>query len=232
MSTRNLQLDRIIVLTEDRSSVPILRSIFRQILAAAGLSCPVENYFHRGRGYLPQDWSAPPRLRAASLLELLPAKIRAYERVLKEENSLLAVVLDADDTPVDELFKPLAQCFQKFAPDLVRLIGIAVEEFEAWLLGDPEAVLAAYPDADRKELKRYPQDQIVGTWEWLARVILHRPLEDRKDRAYALIGAYKLEWAERIAPELDIRRNHSPSLQKFCEQFEHCLALLSERQDV
>ena len=48
---------------------------------------------------------------------------------------------------------------------------IAIEEGEAWLLGDYQAVEAAYPSVDWNVLRGYRNDEICGTWERLARRI-------------------------------------------------------------
>ena len=43
----------------------------------------------------------------------------------------------------------------------------AIEESEAWLLGDREALIAAYPDINLEILDTYVQDSQCGTWELL-----------------------------------------------------------------
>lgn len=42
---------------------------------------------------------------------------------------------------------------------------------EAWLLGDEKAIEEAYPQAKMPLLRKYVQDSIVGTWEYLADVV-------------------------------------------------------------
>lgn len=42
---------------------------------------------------------------------------------------------------------------------------IAIEEMEAWLLGDEKAIEEAYPQAKMPLLRKYVHDSIVGTWE-------------------------------------------------------------------
>lgn len=203
--------------------MPVLRRIFKELIDFYQLYLKVEIFFHRGKGSLPKDLSERPRPQARSLLELLPAKLRAYAQSSNPSTTCLVVSLDADDDEVDKLYGQLAHCFDVFSPGFFRVIGIATEEFEAWLLGDPKAVLRAYPDCDKKLLYKYPQDEIIGTWEYLAKVILHRAVSSRDSDDYYYIGAYKMEWSERIGRELELIENRSPSLQKFVEQIVYCL---------
>ena len=103
------------------------------------------------------------------------------------------------------------------------VIGIAVEELEAWLLGDRAAVLAAYPDINTKELDAYEQDSVVGTWEVLASAILGKRAIRLIKAGYPAVGSYKHKWAEAIAPHLDAKRNISPSFRSFYEYLLKCL---------
>lgn len=57
---------------------------------------------------------------------------------------------------------------------------IAVEEMEAWLMGDREALLCAYPKAKESVLKEYKQDSICGTWEVLANAVYKCGLKKMK----------------------------------------------------
>ena len=103
------------------------------------------------------------------MLELLPAKCRAYEKAGGVD--VLVVVIDADHDDPSWLYRSLEMTVRQFAPSISFVFGIAVEEMESWLLGDKEAVLAAYPKADQKVIDRYEQDSLVGTWEVLCRAI-------------------------------------------------------------
>ena len=74
---------------------------------------------------------------------------------------------------------------------------IAIEEMEAWLLGDSEALLTAYPTAKRQLLQRYIQDSIIGTWEYLADIVYKGGLQTLKRdvSSYYEIGMFKCECA-------------------------------------
>ena len=58
----------------------------------------------------------------------------------------------------------LQECRQK--PRV--LFRFAIEEMEAWLLGDRQAILKEFPRAKVHVLDSYLQDSICGTWEVLA----------------------------------------------------------------
>jgi len=67
-------------------------------------------------------------------------------------------------------------------------------------------------------LKSYVNDSICGTWELLADAIYpggHKTLENKK-----MVGAEKLQWAEKIAPQMDVERNYSPSFNNFRTKLE------------
>ena len=99
---------------------------------------------------------------------------------------------------------PAAQSFRV-------LTRLAISELEAWLLGDREAIKAAYPRVYAhhfKGLNRDP-DAITNTWETLHRVL--------QKGGYYLTTKAKVEWSENIAQYPNPARNTSPSFRYFCE---------------
>lgn len=107
------------------------------------------------------------------------------------------------------------------------IFGIAIKEMEAWLLGDVEAIKAAYPYAKINALRGYEQDGICETWEVLANVVYPKGLKELKKKAgagYAEIGKAKAEWADLIGKEIDLRRNTSPSFHRFVSELEDCIS--------
>jgi hypothetical protein len=152
---------------------------------------------------------------AQGLLDLLPAKLRAYSEVLDPTSNLVVVLMDSDEADPADLRSDLERLCARSAPGLRCVVGLSTEEMEAWLLGDPQALLAAYPDADRTALSAYRQDSVCGTWEWMARVILKNRATALIREGYPLVGIRKREWADRISPHLDPSRNRSPSFRRF-----------------
>ncbi len=94
---------------------------------------------------------------------------------------------------------------------------IAIEEMEAWLLGDTKALAEAYPRAKQKMLKEYKQDSIIGTWEYLADVVYPGGLAALRKNAssYYEIGKFKCDCARNIGMYMNIRENASPSFNYF-----------------
>ena len=102
---------------------------------------------------------------------------------------------------------------------------IAVEEMEAWLLGDREAIQQAYGKiADRIAGKYagYRQDSIGGTWEFLADMLTKGGMTAfRKKNPTAMdVGICKSQWAENIGKYMSIRDNVSPSFQYFIRELD------------
>ena len=95
---------------------------------------------------------------------------------------------------------------------------IAIEEGEAWLLGDRPAVVDAYPSADGNALRNYRNDDICGTWELLADAVYRGGAEALKRSGWRAVGREKAAWAKRIAQRMDVERNASPSFQYFRER--------------
>jgi len=99
---------------------------------------------------------------------------------------------------------------------------IAIEEMEAWLLGDNEALIKAFPSTRRQALQNYKQDSIVGTWESLADAIYKGGVLKLKKEAnsYFEIGKLKCLWAREIGVYMDIRNNNSPSFRYFVSKLD------------
>jgi hypothetical protein len=110
---------------------------------------------------------------------------------------------------------PLVTIADRCHPRPRLLVRIAIEEVEAWLLGDRDAVLAAYPRANRRVFGDYEQDSICATWELLADAIHAGGATDLKNKGWPAPGQAKSEWARRIAPHMDVEANRSPSFAAF-----------------
>lgn len=100
---------------------------------------------------------------------------------------------------------------------LLTDLPMYLKGMEAWLLGDSDALLTAYPMAKRQFLQKYTQDSIVGTWEYLADIVYKGGLQALRKNAssYYEIGMFKCECARNIGVLLDIRKNASPSFNYF-----------------
>lgn len=208
---------KIEVLTEDRSSAVMIKNLIRKIIKSRPIDCPIYVRPHRGRGDFPLNLSKRPDPNTASLLDLLPAKLRAYDKIYAGTDLILIVLMDADYHAPELLSDQLKSICNKYAPGVRSIIGLCVEETEAWLLGDTQAILEAYPEADQTLLNEYIQDSVCGTWEVLCRAILKNHAERVIRIGYPAIGQYKNEWASRISDFMSPEINQSPSFLKFRE---------------
>jgi hypothetical protein len=98
---------------------------------------------------------------------------------------------------------------------------IAIEEMEAWLLGDVSALQKAFPKYDKFKYDTYKQDSIIGTWEKLADITLPIDTARRlKKEPFFVIGRQKSDWAKKIGAYMDIHNNASPSFNCFKNKLE------------
>ena len=148
------------------------------------------------------------------LLAQLPRLLRGYGRSLWKDSALI-VVVDLDSRDCVAFRRELLDVLDSCEPRPTALFRIAIEESEAWLLGDRSAVLAAYPRARGAVLDNYVPDSICGTWEVLADAVHPGGSRALRKAGWHAVGAAKHEWAKRISPHVDIARNRSMSFQTF-----------------
>ncbi len=174
---------------------------------------------YRGVGRIPRNLQSGTDAGERILLDQLPRLLRGYGRTFAgyPSNHPAAVILvcDLDDkclkTFRQELFAVLNAC----NPKPTTRFCIAVEEGEAWLLGDMPAIKAAYPKARDNVLNGYKNDAICGTWELMADAVFIKGSEALKRRGWRAVGREKSTWAENVSPHMDVDANASPSFQYF-----------------
>jgi len=158
------------------------------------------------------------------LLNRLPGRLRNYARLLPANPDLRVVVMmdaDADcrqrKITLEQLVaaaglvtKTTASVGQTFQ----IITRLAVSELEAWFLGDPAAVQAAYRRVHANHFKGiHPvPDEIPNAWETLWRILQRANLYPT--------GKAKVEWARTITPHLEPGRNASASFRYFCQGLE------------
>ena len=94
---------KIEILTEDKSGSVVVERAARSICEGVGVNADIKVRPHRGCGALPKEPDSKPLPFASSLLELLPAKCRAYNNIFGGGEFVLVVVMDSDDKDPDEL---------------------------------------------------------------------------------------------------------------------------------
>lgn len=154
------------------------------------------------------------------LLNDLATYLRGFQRSLQGLDAIQVIVLDNDDHDPGIFLKELEEVAKKNSISMDHLFCLAVEEVEAWLLGDEMAIQKAYPAYKKNVLHSYEQDEICGTWELLADVIFKGGIREirRRKMSYMEIGKLKSEWADRIGEYMDFSENKSPSFRGFYEE--------------
>lgn len=160
---------------------------------------------HQGKGTLPQNLDARPDPRHRGLLDLLPATLRAYASTPSMADDGVLVLVDADTADYAALESRLIEFAARQRP-LRVVVRFAVEELEAFYLGDLRALKAAFPRADMAKARAYQPDSIVGTAELFDEII-----DDG--------GLRKVVWAERMGAHLTTRpaKSRSPSFRALCK---------------
>ena len=212
------------ILTEDSSTHRLLQYLLPQLLGPGGGPHTRRCHAYRGIGHL------PPRLAGVSdpsrriLLERLPGILRAHARTQGIDS--VVIILDADDRDCTAFLAELKAVADACHASHLAMFRLAIEETEAWYLGDREALEKAYPKAKRRVLNGYVQDSVCGTWELLADALYPGGRQALRKPGAPRPGDLKHEWANRIGPFLDPDRNLSPSFGKLRDGLRRLVGLL------
>ncbi|PIR39237.1 MAG: hypothetical protein COV35_01605 [Alphaproteobacteria bacterium CG11_big_fil_rev_8_21_14_0_20_39_49] len=189
-------------LIEDKSGKIMLNHLLPKIIETSKHTFSIKAY--NGIGRLPKRLPTAEAIQHQALLNDLPRVLKAYGKTHagfgKAYPACVVVVCDLDNRCQKEFRNELLNILSQCNPAPITQFCIAVEEGEAWLLGDIEAIKKAYPKVKTSVLNSYTNDSICGTWEKLKE---------------ALGSEKKSEWAERITPNINITCNESPSFQYF-----------------
>ena len=204
-------------LVEGQTELTALSIIMEKILGEYGSYHTWKIHKHRGIGKIPTAPEARPNRHDQSLLHNLPSKLRAYG-VEKRDNFVVVVLVDLDDREDCVAFKHELMNLLEYCPNQpITLFRIAIEEMEAWFLGDPEAINKAYPQTKQHVLDTYIQDSQCGTWEKLAEAIYPgglAALANYGKRSVKILEQKRI-WAKEISPYIQVDENLSPSFQTF-----------------
>ena len=203
------------VLVEDTSGGVSVDILLEKILGANGAEHSWRLHAYKGIGRIPKDLHRRTDPRKRLLLDRLPSVLRGYGGSLDTSSEAVVVVVDLDDRDCMAFKRELVAVLEACEPRPNTLFRIAIEESEAWLLGDRAAVKAAYPDASDSALDGYEQDSICGTWEVLADAVHEGGRAALAAEGWPASGAAKSEWARKISPHVDPDRNLSPSFRAF-----------------
>ncbi len=201
------------VLVEDASGAKLVDIVLPSIVGAQGSPHTWRIHRYKGIGRLPPGLSPRSDPAKRALLDQLPRLLAGYGRTPGID--AVVVVLDSDSRDCKVFLKEMRDLLSKCSPAPNALFRLAIEEVEAWLLGDREALLTAYPRARRDVLFHYRQDSVCGTWELLADAVHPGGSTAILSAGWPLPGQIKHEWVERIGPHMDVEHNQSPSFGKF-----------------
>ena len=203
------------VLVEDQSGSIALESIMDKILDRDTNEHTWRIIPYRGIGRLPKNLRGVTDPQKRILLDRLPSLLQGYGKSHQDFPAAVIVVVDLDNRNCMEFKRELLDALESCDPRPNTLFRIAIEEGEAWLLGDRAAVKTAYPNAKDSVLNSYVQDSICGTWEVLADAVHAGGSASLKKAGYPDTGRAKCDWAEAIAPHIDVDSNGSKSFQVF-----------------
>ncbi|MDR0307075.1 MAG: DUF4276 family protein [Chitinispirillales bacterium] len=200
-------------LTEDQSSAKAMVILIDKLF---GDKITYNIHSYKGLGHTPKNLRPKTDAKKRILLDRLPGLLRGYGH---NPNCGIIVILCDLDKRNEELFRAELQQVLDFCnPKPITLFCLAIEEFEAWYLGDLNAIYTAYPSANQSVLNSYKNDSICDTWEFLADAVCKGGSIALKEKGWQAIGKQKSIWAEEITPHMNINDNISPSFMYMCTQ--------------
>lgn len=200
------------ILVEDASGEKLLDAVLPKLLGEQGDPHTWRVHSYKGIGRIPKNLKPGTDASKRILLDRLPSALRGYGKTPGID--AVVMVLDSDRRDCTEFLAELKALAAGCNPAPNTMFRLAIEEVEAWYLGDRDALHAAYPRAKADVLSRYAQDSVCDTWELLADAIYPGGSAAIKKAGWPFPGQIKCEWAERIGPLLDPDRNVSPSFGK------------------
>lgn len=200
------------ILVEDSSGEKLLAALLPKLLGEQGNPHSWRVHAYKGIGRIPKNLNAGADPVKRILLDQLPRLLQGYGRTPGID--AVVVVLDADKRNCVDFLTELTALAAGCKPAPNTLFRLAIEEVEAWYLGDSLALTGAYPRAKSDVLNGYVQDGSCNTWELLADAVYRGGSAAIRKAGWPLPGQVKHEWAKKIGPLLDPDRNLSPSFGK------------------
>lgn len=210
-------------LVEDLSGAELVREVMKKYaLEEPSISIDYTIHSYRGIGCLPKR-KVTSNGKYDQLLNDLPKRMKAIQSYFLGKgitDAVLIVLIDNDKRKTDELYFELNNLAKRQKLQIDYVFCVAIEEMEAWLLGDFKAIQNAFPAEKDRILSKhsnYKQDSICGTWEFLADLVFKGGINDFRKRYPTPndIGRWKVECAKKIGQHLNIRMNNSPSFNRY-----------------
>jgi hypothetical protein len=202
-------------LVEDQSCGKAMDILAPKMIGAAATYKVIS---YKGTARIPKNLKPKTDPAKRMLLDQLPKLLRGYGKA--QPDSCIVVICDLDARDKAHFLAELESALDSCSPRPRAFFCIAVEELEAWYLGDLAAIRSAYPSAKNDVLSRYVQDSICGTWELLADAVYRGGRVALAKKDWQAVGIEKSNWATSIAPYMDIEANRSPSFRHLCRNIE------------
>ena len=202
-------------LIEDYSGAVLVEKIMSKIIKGDSLDTYNCKSFKGIGGFTKKN--TVKETHSGKLLNDLATYMRGFQRSLQGIEASLIIVLDNDDNDPEEFRNLLNSVADMNLIEMDHVFCLAIEEVEAWLLGDESAIQKSYPNYKKNVLRDYVQDSICGTWEVLADVVYKGGIREikKKKMSYMEIGKLKSEWTEKIGSHMTFEDNKSPSFRFF-----------------
>lgn len=202
------------ILIEDQSGKKALDILVPKII---GDEHTFKIHPYKGIGRIPQNLGGTANANKRILLNQLPRLLRGYGNTFSaypdDYPAAVILVCDLDDKCLKAFRQELFAILDICNPKPETRLCIAIEEGEAWFLGDIPAIKTAYPNANNAVLNGYANDSICGTWERLADAVFPGGSQALSAKGWQAAGAEKSVWSEKIAPHMNVENNASAS---FC----------------
>lgn len=209
------------ILVEDQSGKVMLDGLIPKVLGA-GHTFRVHSY--KGIGRIPKGLKTVADVQKRILLDQLPRLLAGFGNTFikygENYRAVVIVVCDLDRKNRVIFEEELCELAAASHPRPEYSFCLAVEEGEAWFLGDLPAIKAAYPKAKDMIIQSYVNDSICGTWEKLADAVFPGGSAALRAGGWMAAGAEKSRWAREITPHMRPDTNQSPSFQEFLATME------------
>lgn len=203
------------LLTEDQSSAKAMEILIPKLL---GNEITFRIHPYKGIGRISKNLRPKSDANKRILLDQLPKILRGYGHT--PHSGIIVIICDLDDKDKQQFLSELQEILDACNPKPQTLFCLAIEEFEAWYLGDLNAVRKAYPYVKNAVLNSYVNDSICGTWELLADAIYKGGSKELNKRGWQSVGEQKSVWAGTISPHMNVNDNISPSFIEMYAQLQ------------
>jgi hypothetical protein len=204
------------ILVEDLSGAAMLELLVPKVLDSIH-TFRIKHY--KGVGRIPKGLKTVGDVQKRILLDQLPRLLAGFGNTFNNYGpayrAAVIVVCDLDRKSRETFEEELRELAKAAHPCPEHAFCLAIEEGEAWFLGDIPAVKAAYPRAKVPVLNSYVNDSICGTWEKLADAVYPGGSAALQAKGWMAAGAEKSRWAREITPHMDPGSNQSPSFLQF-----------------